>query len=314
MRKFSLLILASAFASISFAQNEQGVEVVEVETTVRTGLGPVQSTRDLSTTSKNGHQILPQAGDWGLGIGATDMISYFGNLLNGNTGNGSAPFEFSNNTLPATVIYGKYFIASDVALRGYLQLNYSREVRRFQVSQDLNTDPDVYVTDKQTTRNSGATVGLGIEKRRGAGRIVGVYGAQAYVNFAQGTTRAIDYGNEYSLSNQNPTKSGVSQNAPGVNTPAFANRLTKYSAGSAFGVGAQAFIGVEYFFAPKMSIGGEFYWGITYTNDTKSTAKYEAFEPSTSEVTEYVSKSVGGNNINAGLSNASGAVNLFLYF
>lgn len=314
MRKFSLLILASAFASISFAQNEQTVEVVEVETTVRTGLGPVQSTRDLSITSKNGHQILPQAGDWGLGIGATDMISYFGNLLNGNTGNGSTPFDFSNNIMPATVIYGKYFLASDVALRGYLRLNYSRNVQRAQVNQDLNTDPDTYVTDKQTTSNSGATVGLGIEKRRGMGRVVGVYGAQAYVNFAQGTSRAIDYGNEFSLSNQNPTNSGVPQGTPGVNTPAFANRLTKYSAGSAFGVGAQAFIGAEYFFAPKMSIGGEFYWGITYTHNAVASAKYEAFEPSTGEVTEYTSKSVGGSNINAGLSNAGGAVNLFLYF
>ena len=99
-----------------------------------------------------------------------------------------------------------------------------------------------------------------------------------------------------------------------VNDPAFGDRLVSTSYGSDLQVGAQAFIGVEYYFAPKMSIGGEFGWGITYTKDPKSTEKWEAFDPTTSEVVEYVSKNVGGSEIDASLSNISGALNIMLYF
>ena len=41
-----------------------------------------------------------------------------------------------------------------------------------------------------------------------------------------------------------------------------ANYITEQNVSTLFGVGVSAFVGVEYFFAPKMSIGGEFGWGL----------------------------------------------------
>ena len=304
MKKINFVGMLLLSTTIAFSQD------IAVEESTSTESG------SLSFKAKNGQEVLPQAGDWGIGIGATNTISYFGNLLNGNTNNngGSSPFSFANENIPSTVVYGKLFVSSELAYRGFARLSYNRIVTKAEVRADLETNPDIYVTDKRTTRSSGVTVGAGLENRRGSGRLIGVYGAQAFINLDQNLKTSYDYGNGYSVNNANPTDAGLQNSNTVAPDPAFGDRLLSTSQGSGFGVGAQLFLGAEYYFAPKMSIGGEFYWGITYTNNAISSEKWEAFEPTTSEVTEYVSKSVGGNQISAGLSNLGGAVNLMLYF
>jgi hypothetical protein len=48
-----------------------------------------------------------------------------------------------------------------------------------------------------------------------------------------------------------------------------AARALKRKTNGRIGVGVRAFIGVEYFVAPKVSIGGEFGWGVGYQLNTK---------------------------------------------
>jgi hypothetical protein len=45
---------------------------------------------------------------------------------------------------------------------------------------------------------------------------------------------------------------------------------------SGYGFGLRGFIGAEYFFMPKMSIGGEFGWGLAYVKNGATTTEYEA--------------------------------------
>lgn len=272
------------------------------------------SSESLSFTTKNGHEVLPQAGDWAIGLGASSAVAYFGNLFSDdNNYSGDNPFGFANTNLPTQVIFGKYMVSGELAYRGFARLSYNRVSTKSKVIADLNDDPDAYVTDKRVNTSSGITLGLGLEKRRGSKRLVGVYGAQAFVNFNQNQTSKMEYGNAFSLENPNPTRSSLAINTAAID-PTFGNRIVKSSFGSDFGIGAQAFIGAEYYFAPKMSIGGEFYWGLTYTKNPSSCETWEAWEPSSNSVVEYTSKTSGGSAFNAGLSNLGGAINLFLYF
>lgn len=277
---------------------------------------PIQlgSTSELSFKSKKGFEVLPQEGDWGIGVGATTLLRYVGNSFNSTTNNNSSLFNNANDNIPGTVFYGKYFKSSELAYRGYVRLNYARNVDKFEVSDDASTNPDDYVTDVRTSSSSGFTVGLGLEKRRGYNRLIGIYGAQVYVNLAQSTTDKYTYGNQYTASNQNPSRTLTPGNPTSAPTPDLGDRLIKANRGSSYGLGAQIFLGAEYYFAPRMSLGGEFYWGVSYTKDPIASVTYERFDPTDNSVKEDVSKSVGGSNINAGLSNAGGAVNLFLYF
>ena len=45
-------------------------------------------------TSKKGTPILPEAGDWSIGIGANSTLEYFGNLMNGT--NSAPSFEWQD--------------------------------------------------------------------------------------------------------------------------------------------------------------------------------------------------------------------------
>ena len=84
--------------------------------------------------------------------------------------------------------------------------------------------------------------------------------------------------------------------------------------GNDFEVGLRGFIGVEYFFAPKMSVGGEFYWGVSYVTTGESSVTFEGYEGSTNEVMEYTTFTKGNRDLEVGFRNTSASVNVFFYF
>ena len=79
---------------------------------------------------------------------------------------------------------------------------------------------------------------VGKEYRKGSSRLQGIYGYVAAIN----------------LSNSSVEIDGDIQ-----------------SEGSEFSFGARGFIGVEYFFKPKMSLGAEYYHGLDYKTDDVNT-------------------------------------------
>jgi hypothetical protein len=87
--------------------------------------------------------------------------------------------------------------------------------------------------------------------------------------------------------------------------------------GGTFGLGVRGFVGVEYFFAPKISIGGELGWGISYMSTGEGEETYEFYDVSSTGnpfINSSTNKTGGRSAFNFGVDNISGAINLFFYF
>ncbi len=199
--------------------------------------------------SKRGVYILPEAGDIALGFNASPFLRYAGNLMNGNTGN-SLNYSFPHSN----AIVGKYFLTDKTAVRGELRFGYNRDKDQNFVSQN-GTDPadKVMVTDAKTLKRTEIHLGGGYEMRRGHGRVQGYYGVMAEFQYDR-TNINYDYGNDIDAVYNQPASTDF-----GNNLSPF--RTTKVSDLQKLSFGVRGFIGVEYFFAPKISLGAEFGWG-----------------------------------------------------
>lgn len=208
-------------------------------------------------TSKKGTPILPEAGDYALGFNANSLTSYAGNLLNGGSNGSLQPLGLA---VGATTITGKYFVDANKAYRGMLQLDFgSNTVTTPTDDLSAGAAAGAKVDDEVKTSNMGITIGGGIEMRRGQGRLQGVYGPMALIQLGSSSTENT-YGNSLDLS------------------PAGSSRNTSTKTGSTFGFGVGGFAGVEYFFAPKMSIGGEIMWTININSTGASETTTESYD------------------------------------
>lgn len=204
-------------------------------------------------TSKKGEAYLPEAGDWSIGFDATPFLNYAGNLFNNgvNTGVVSA-----NYFAPNGAIYGKMYKDEKTAYRGMLRIGFGSNT----VTNNFDTvATKPAVTDEISISGRQIVLGFGIEKHRGNTRIQGVYGAQMMIGFGGGST-TYTYGDNYDINHtaQFTTWSGLTA----TGTSSATSRTTESVAGSTFMLGIQGFIGVEWFFAPKVSLGAEYGWGL----------------------------------------------------
>jgi hypothetical protein len=147
-------------------------------------------------------------------------------------------------------------------------------------------------TVNNVTKTSSSFVGLGagIEQRRGSTRLQGYYGAMALLSYSGGKTTT-DYGN-----------------------PKTIGEVTESKLGSTIGVGVRGFIGVEYFVLPKISLAGEFGWGLGISSTgASSTTTVTAADGSTTTAEGSKSSSFGidTDNNNMGLAPAG---NLMINF
>lgn len=261
-------------------------------------------------TSKKGVPILPEKGEYAIGIDAVPFFYYLGNMFNGNTSNGGPLFDFTGN-YPMT-FYGKYMVDAKTAYRVKLQIGYNSLTDKEFVTKDAATpDPDVQVEDKAKRNRTDIVLGFGLEKRRGKGRLQGIYGAEALIIYgAQKST--FEYGNSW-----NPTllhhTADFGDNYYMGNPD---NIITEDKSGSSFGFGVRGFVGVEYFFAPKISIGGEFGWGLDIVSQGEGSTTFEYIDNTTATpfVDTKIINNAGGSNFGFGTDNLSGAINLLFYF
>lgn len=233
--------------------------------------GVSASAQDMN--SKKGTPILPESGDWSIGISANSFLNYAGNLMNGS--NTAPSFNWLNNQ----VITGKMMKDANTAYRAQVRIGLGSSTLKNQ-EVDLNGDgsPDIDSVEIKTS-NTNVTLGAGIQKYRGKGRLQGIYGAEAAITLGGGKT-----------------------------TWDATNFNREDKSGSTFGLGIRGFIGAEYFFAPKMSLGGEFGWGIGFssTGEDESTTK----NGSTSTTT----KSGGASSFGLDTDNVGGNISLNMYF
>ena len=283
-------------------------------------------------TSKKGEAFLPEAGDWALSIDATPFLNYFGNFIGGNGLNTAPSFNYltANN-----MITGKYFVDAETAYRASLRIGFGSTKGEMEVADRSSITAPVFpgtvpamVTNsyKSGTTNIGLSVGL--EKRRGFGRLQGVYGAELGFMIASSKS-TFEYGNAL---NQSTTGGNVSVDAAddmlgGANagTDVFGNasRITESKSGTSFGLGLRGFIGAEYFVLPRLAVGGEFGWGLALNaNGTGSTsmeseginsAGNEEMLSSTADVANGSSFGIDTDNLNK-VFGASANLKITLHF
>jgi hypothetical protein len=238
--------------------------------------------------SKNGERVLPQAEDWSIGIDANPFFSYMKGLI-GQGNNATAPS--TNFLLGNQMITGKYFLESDLAIRASLRVgtrsgNTSNQVSDRTVS-GTTTFPNTPPMRNNEWQRRGTTIGLavGIEKRRGNTRLQGYYGGE--VGFiTSGSSDEFTYGNALSTSSTNTvtinTTDDAFAGANNITSDTYGNdaRILDRNNGSTFGFGVRGFIGAEYFILPKISIAGEFGWGIGYEKTGNGSTTMESIDAS----------------------------------
>jgi len=230
-------------------------------------------------TSKKGEPILPEAGDWAIGIDASPFLNYAGQMLS-NSGATSPGFQFLNSN---QTIIGKMFKDEKTAYRAIIRLGKTSNTKRADIGDATSTATLTYPAlatmkeDKWKHSTSFIGLGAGMEMRRGKTRLQGYYGGE-FMFWMSSSKDKYTYGNALATGTPGVSVSGATttdwSGSGGVNmtTDTYGNsaRVTEWKSGSTIGFGVRGFIGAEYFILPKISIGGEFGWGIGVTSTGKT--------------------------------------------
>ena len=217
-------------------------------------------------TSKKGTPILPQAGDWSIGIDADPILQYAGNLFT-DAFNSAPSWNFTNGD---QIITGKYVVDANTAYRAKLRLGFGSTTSEFEVTDDVSTaTPQATKIEDVKESSTNIAIGAGIQKWRGQGRLRGLYGAEVMIGMLGGSKTTYNYGNAITATNTNPT-----DNLP--NSAGSVGRKTEVTTKAGLDLSLVGFIGAEYFFAPKMSFAGEFTWGLNLggSGETETTEEF----------------------------------------
>ncbi|MBL7963248.1 MAG: hypothetical protein JNM31_05305 [Flavobacteriales bacterium] len=249
-------------------------------------------------TSNRGENWLSQEGDWGLTFDAQPFLNYVGNLFNGSQSNGGAAFNFNNNLNAISV---KKLIDANTAYRGTVRLGFGSTKQTALVQQAGQSDPNVTVEDSEKISATNIVLGAGLEKRVGSTRVVGVYGAQALIALGSQKT-TYEYGNALSATNQS-------------NAPQFgqATGQTEQKIGGTFGLGLMVFGGIEWFCAPKLSLSGEYTWGLMLATTGEGENTFESWNAGNNSVQTTTSKTGKASSfgLDTGISGASIGINFY---
>ena len=249
--------------------------------------------------------VLPEAHDWSIGFDMVPVIKSFGNLFHAPTGNDTI-FSQKQYTL-----VGLYLKNDNTAYRVKIRIGLSSAKFNNLVTDDAN--PSTQLTDTWTESSANLTIGGGIQKSRGKGRLRGIYGGEAA--FMLGShSHTFTYGNPFTTTDQTPTTTDFTKPlAGGGFTSATAStRPTDIRDGFLFGFQLNGFIGAEYFFAPKMSLSAEYGWGFMYNSTGEATTTNESWS-SAGNATTADSKIAKSSLFNLDVINATSII-FHLYF
>jgi len=243
-------------------------------------------------TSKKGTPILPEAKDWSISFDAVPFLDYAFDKTRifSNTAPNSAAGALDYQT-PFTIV-GKYMKDENTAYRVKARLGFNSLTEKNYVAKTGTTTGET-VENSTTTSDFTLTLGAGLQYYRGKGRLRGFYGAEGLIGMSKDPSKTFEYGNPIASANPGP-------------------RDLSDSKGFTFGIGARGFVGAEYFFAPKMSVGAEFGWGIGFSTTGEGTAESESWNGTS--VVKTTNKTAGGSSFNMDIDNASGAVTFAIYF
>ncbi|NND77713.1 MAG: hypothetical protein HKN39_05980 [Flavobacteriales bacterium] len=230
-------------------------------------------------TSKKGENFLPEEGEWAIGFDAHPFLEYAGNLFSGGFNN--APE--ANYLNGVNTIYGKMFTSPTEAYRAKVRVGFNSTTNKA-FSTDA-TDAMLTVEDSEKISSTFVGLGAGKEYRRGNTRLQGFYGGEAFLWLANSKT-SYEYGN--ALGSSHPFHDQAFGQASG---------LTEAKSGSTVGVQLRGFIGAEYFVLPKISIGAEYGWGLTFASTGNGESTTEFFNVADNNVESTTTESAGGSSV-----------------
>ncbi|MBK6524399.1 MAG: hypothetical protein IPG07_01945 [Crocinitomicaceae bacterium] len=293
MKKIIGVSLAIVFSAASFAQNEQ-------------------------IQNKNGVDMMPVSGEWGVGMNALPIFNYIGNAFNGNTNNTFMGGNKFVSYWSGQTLFGKYMLSDDNAIRAQLRIGQTNWTYNNYVYSDRANNPDSLVMDSYTNTTSNYSLGAGYEFRRGKNRLRGIYGGEAMYMFQRGTKTSYTYGNDYGIGNQSPTATEWFSWGGVIGENPVGERVVSQSGGNYNGLGVRGFIGVEYYVLPKICIGTEFGWGVMYGKSGESVTRTEFWAPTvdvpTGEKTWREVTTAGSSGWNIDTDNFGGSLYMMFYF
>lgn len=260
--------------------------------------------QDEQIQNKNGVDILPEKGDFALGFNAVPLLNLIGTPTTG------AP-KFLRNLFNNQVVSGKYMLSNNTAVRA----NFNFQIDNFNnqnfVQNDVANSPDSLIADGIKVKNQLFVIGGGYEVRKGKGRIQAIYGADLAFSFGR-SRNFMTYGNGFGQTNPTPTSTSWSSSGAVISEVSMGERTVSRTSGNMFGIGLRPFVGVEYFFAPRISIGAEFSWNLTYQTTAEGTEVTELY----TQGDTYHKETPSGRSrrFNTGIDNLGGAVTLLFYF
>ncbi|MCD8184013.1 MAG: hypothetical protein LUE99_14070 [Bacteroides sp.] len=237
--------------------------------------------------NKNREDYLPKQGDWAIGVDVIPLLKCIGDGHGNENFGGGTPFTKDNSdfylTSDASFLV-KYMMTDNVALRANLGFMFGTNKQRGYVQDDKAFIQDPLSEDKLidacNINTNGASINLGLEYRKGSRRVQGIFGAGILFAF-QNRSYSYDWANEMTTANQRPSVS-----------PSLGNhyingyRLTERKSDGNFYTGLTGSIGVEWFVAPKISLGAEVNLTAYYMFGTQSYTKTEGYNTSLGKLEE----------------------------
>lgn len=279
-----------------------------------------------SAQEKAQKQYLPEEGDWALGIDVVPVLKYIGNAFNGNTNNeinslGGTPFTKGNKSfndrklMPDVSIMGKYLLTDEWALRANIGLMIRSEYDRVYTADDkamiLNPLSEDKVIDKAHRSRNGMSISVGGEYRKGSKRVQGVFGAGLLFAFQNDKT-SYSWGNEMTKINQAPSIGFTQEDIYNDN----GYRILKTNgAGSDFYTGITGSAGIEWFVAPKISLGAEVNLSLYYLFGNQTYNESEGYNKSTGKIEKRTDLATPGDRgFYIGTESLGGSLNMTFYF
>ena len=250
--------------------------------------------------SKRGEPILPAKGNWGVLFDAVPFINYAGNVLNASGGN-SATATFPNGYENTLVL--KHYKSDNRALRIKLRIGFASDGVDSIVQFLGGTNPEPTVTDERTITKKHIVAGVGTQKSGTKGRVSGYFGKEILIGFSAGDTTYKYGGGPLTEFNWLHT-----------NTFGQVRGVTEITAGNKFGIGFHLVFGVEYFFAPKMSLSAEYSWGLAYEKTGEGKMSREEWDFQGGKIKTITKKIPGSRSFIVDNANNAGSVNLAVYF
>ena len=257
---------------------------------------------------------LPEQGDIAISLDATPVLNFIGNMFNGTEENEFGNFPNGtfriNDITPNVSISGKYMLTDNFAVRANIGAQIHSVTTREYVCDDLAniTNPlneDKLIDSRINTKN-GISALLGVEYHKGKNRIQGIFGAGALIGF-NNVKEKYQYANALTTINQNPS-SAFATMTNGYRTLSNTTKSNIF-----FGVVGN--IGVEYFIAPKISLGAEVNLSVYAVNEGQTYTVTEGYNSKTDCVETRTELSTPGNRtLVFGTDNLGGSLYLSFYF